>query len=133
VREKIRLLKDMDAVLEDTEVLALLSSKPSGERIVSIFKEALEKEIKNIFNDKVEEIIDPVNQLLDRIKEATEQFTSKSIVTSANVSVVAPAAVSKPLNIPLANPVSEVTENQQPTFREPPAERRLGNRPVLFD
>lgn len=133
MREKIRLLKDMDAVLEDTEVLALLSSKPSGERIVSIFKEALEKEIKNIFNDKVEEIIDPVNQLLDRIKEATEQFTSKSIVTSANVSVVAPAAVSKPLNIPLANPVSEVTENQQPTFREPPAERRLGNRPVLFD
>ena len=129
MKEKIKLLADLSSVLEDEEVLNTLNSKPNGERIVAIFKIALEKEIESIFNSKVEEVLNPVNQLLDRIKEASSQLDKLLNVRPALIASTTPVdsglATLRPLNVPLAPTAAPgVAEPQVSQFREPP--RRTG-------
>jgi hypothetical protein len=129
MKEKIKLLSNLNNVLEDEEVLKLLGSRPDGERIVAVFKSALEKEIENIFNKNLDEVINPVIDLIDKIKEVSvilDSLKTKTI-TAPVQAVNATSAVSQPLPMPLpqVSPVQGVTGSPVPVFQG----RALG----LFD
>ena len=118
MKEKIKLLADLSSILEDEEVLSVLSTKSNGDRIVSIFKAALEREIDTIFNSKLDEILNPVNQLLDKIKEASTQVETLAAKTSSIKQPEVPLVVSRNLNIQYPT-APEVAGEDVSQFREP--------------
>ena len=91
MREKIKILSELNEALECEELTADISSRPSGELLYKVFKNAVMNEIERIFSAQSEEDVSKINKippLLDEILSKIDKI--KSGVAAIPEKTVAP-------------------------------------------
>jgi hypothetical protein len=71
IEDKIDLLGDLKSILNDPEILKIITAKSTGLKAVEIFKSAIGKEIEAIFTEDSAKLSDPVSNLVDKVKDCT--------------------------------------------------------------
>lgn len=102
MREKIKILSELNAALECEELTAEISGRPSGELLYEVFKKAVLQEIESIFstqNNVEAEKINKASSALDEVLVKIEEIKGKVDGLSAK-----PQQAVQPSPQPVANP-----------------------------
>ena len=87
IEEKIDLLGDLKSILNDPEILKIITAKSTGLKAVEIFKSAISKEIEAIFTEDSAKLSDPVSDLVAKVKDCAanlERVVDKIVTETSN-------------------------------------------------
>lgn len=103
MREKIKILSELNAALECEELTAEISGRPSGELLYEVFKKSVLKEIEAIFStqnnaesEKIAKASSALDEVLSKIEDIKGKVSELSTKPQPPVQQQAPQSVASP-------------------------------------
>jgi hypothetical protein len=109
MKEKIKLLTDLNSALEDTELFSTLEARSNGMLIASILKKGIESEIESIFTNASDpRIQQSVTSILESLIKAEALAKSTSLLLETQS--VRPTVIQQAAQAPVKHSVPLTTE-----------------------